>query len=224
VLYRGNAGLIAHECIVDFRAWKKHGLEVEDAAKRLMDYGYHAPTMSFPVPGTLMIEPTESEAKAELDRFCDAMIAIHGEMQAVVNGRVGQGQQPAQARPAHREDRLRRTWDRPYSADHGGLPGPLHPREQVLARRRPRRQRPWRPQPGVLVRGDGTATASPVSGGKCARCSRTALVPAHGIVYAGQQETTEVAAPGAPGRRRLRGKEPHHSSSFSSRPRRYLRS
>src|SRR5262249_12795427 len=73
VLYRGANGLIAHECIVDFRAWKKHGLEVEDAAKRLMDYGYHAPTMSFPVPGTLMIEPTESESKAELDRFCDAM-------------------------------------------------------------------------------------------------------------------------------------------------------
>src|SRR5207253_4521343 len=83
VLYRGNAGLIAHECIVDFRSWKKHGIEVEDAAKRLMDYGYHAPTMSFPVPGTLMIEPTESESKAELDRFCDAMISIHGEMQAV---------------------------------------------------------------------------------------------------------------------------------------------
>src|SRR5688572_25187423 len=79
VLYRGTAGLIAHECIVDFRAWKKHGIEVEDAAKRLMDYGYHAPTMSFPVPGTLMIEPTESESKAELDRFCDAMISIHGE-------------------------------------------------------------------------------------------------------------------------------------------------
>src|ERR1041384_6857051 len=79
VLYRGNAGLIAHECIVDFRAWKKHGIEEEDAAKRLMDYGYHAPTMSFPVPGTLMIEPTESEEKVELDRFCDALISIHGE-------------------------------------------------------------------------------------------------------------------------------------------------
>mgnify|MGYP003337794441 CR=1 FL=1 len=80
VLYRGAAGLVAHECIVDLRGWKKHGIEVEDAAKRLMDYGYHAPTMSFPVPGTLMIEPTESESKAELDRFCDAMIAIRAEI------------------------------------------------------------------------------------------------------------------------------------------------
>jgi glycine dehydrogenase len=84
-----------------------HGVEVEDAAKRLMDYGYHAPTLSFPVPGTFMVEPTESETKAELDRFCEAMIAIHGEMQAVANGRVRPGEQPAQARPAHGQGRVR---------------------------------------------------------------------------------------------------------------------
>jgi len=86
VLYRGKSGLVAHECILEFRDWKPRGIEVEDVAKRLIDYGYHAPTMSFPVPGTLMIEPTESETKAELDRFCDALISIHAEMIAVANG------------------------------------------------------------------------------------------------------------------------------------------
>ena len=81
VLYTGHNGRVAHECILDFRDWRQRaGIEVEDVAKRLMDYGFHAPTMSWPVPGTLMIEPTESESKAELDRFCDAMIAIHGEL------------------------------------------------------------------------------------------------------------------------------------------------
>jgi len=86
VLYRGNGGLVAHECILEFRDWKPRGVEVEDVAKRLIDYGYHAPTMSFPVPGTLMIEPTESETRAELDRFCDALIFIHAEMSAVASG------------------------------------------------------------------------------------------------------------------------------------------
>jgi glycine cleavage system protein P-like pyridoxal-binding family len=77
VLYRGAKGMVAHEFILDCRPFKKSaGIEAEDIAKRLMDYGFHAPTMSFPVPGTLMIEPTESESRAELDRFCDAMIAI----------------------------------------------------------------------------------------------------------------------------------------------------
>src|SRR5260221_3046345 len=80
-LYRGHSNLVAHECIVDCRQFKATtGIEVEDIAKRLMDYGFHAPTMSWPVPGALMIEPTESESKAELDRFCDAMLAIHGEI------------------------------------------------------------------------------------------------------------------------------------------------
>ena len=81
VLYKGRNGRVAHECILDVRDWKHRAdTEVEDIAKRLMDYGFHAPTMSWPVPGTLMIEPTESESKVELDRFCDAMIAIHGEL------------------------------------------------------------------------------------------------------------------------------------------------
>jgi len=122
VLYRGNAGLIAHECIVDFRAWKKHGLEVEDAAKRLMDYGYHAPTMSFPVPGTLMIEPTESESKAELDRFCDAMISIHGEMAAVANGESDKINNPLKHAPHTAKAVCADAWDHPYSRKLAAFP------------------------------------------------------------------------------------------------------
>jgi glycine dehydrogenase len=122
VLYRGNADLIAHECIVDFRSWKKHGLEVEDAAKRLMDYGYHAPTKSFPVPGTLMIEPTESEALSELDRFCDAMISIHGEMQAVVNGQSDKANNPLKHAPHTAKAVCSDTWNRPYSRDTAAFP------------------------------------------------------------------------------------------------------
>ena len=87
VLYRGNDGLVAHECILDLRGYKQSaGVEVEDVAKRLMDYGFHAPTVSWPVAGTMMVEPTESESKEELDRFCDAMIAIHGEIKAIESG------------------------------------------------------------------------------------------------------------------------------------------
>ena len=122
VLYRGNAGLIAHECIVDFRAWKKHGLEVDDAAKRLMDYGYHAPTMSFPVPGTFMIEPTESESKAELDRFCDAMISIHGEMQAVADGKSDKANNPLKHAPHTAKAVCADAWPHPYSRDLAAFP------------------------------------------------------------------------------------------------------
>jgi glycine cleavage system P protein (glycine dehydrogenase) len=88
VLYAGPSGLVAHECILDLRPLKESsGITVEDVAKRLMDYGFHAPTMSFPVPGTLMVEPTESESREELDRFCEAMIAIREEIRAVEEGR-----------------------------------------------------------------------------------------------------------------------------------------
>ncbi len=86
VLYKGKSGFVAHECIADLRQFKS--VTVEDVAKRLMDYGFHAPTISFPVPGTMMIEPTESESKDELDRFCDALIAIHGEIQAIESGKA----------------------------------------------------------------------------------------------------------------------------------------
>ncbi len=122
VLYRGNAGLVAHECIVDFRGWKKHGIEVEDVAKRLMDYGYHAPTMSFPVPGTLMIEPTESETKSELDRFCDAMISIHGEMQAIANGESDRMNNPLKHAPHTAKVVCADDWTRPYSRETAAFP------------------------------------------------------------------------------------------------------
>jgi glycine dehydrogenase len=124
VLYRGASGLVAHECIVDLRAWKKHGIEAEDAAKRLMDYGYHAPTLSFPVPGTFMVEPTESEAKAELDRFCDAMIAIHGEMQAVANGESDRANNPLKNAPHTAKVVCADEWDRPYSRELAAFPSP----------------------------------------------------------------------------------------------------
>jgi glycine dehydrogenase len=124
VLYRGATGLVGHECIVDLRAWKKHGVEAEDAAKRLMDYGYHAPTLSFPVPGTFMIEPTESEVKAELDRFCDAMIAIHGEMQAVANGEADKADNPLKNAPHTAKVVCADTWSHPYSREAAAFPAP----------------------------------------------------------------------------------------------------
>jgi glycine dehydrogenase len=124
VLYRGASGLVAHECIVDLRAWKKHGIDVEDAAKRLIDYGFHAPTMSFPVPGTFMIEPTESEAKDEIDRFCDAMIAIHGEMQAVANGEADPRSNPLKQAPHTAKVVCADEWNRPYSRELAAFPAP----------------------------------------------------------------------------------------------------
>ena len=124
VLYRGQSGLVAHECIVDLRGWKKSGIEAEDAAKRLMDYGYHAPTLSFPVPGTFMIEPTESETKAELDRFCEAMIAIHGEMQAVVNGESDKVNNPLKNAPHTSGVVCADEWDHPYSRELAAFPAP----------------------------------------------------------------------------------------------------
>ena len=100
VLYSGPGGLVAHECILDLRPIKESsGITVEDVAKRLIDYGFHAPTMSFPVPGTLMIEPTESESKYELDRFCDAMIAIRDEIRAVEEGRMDREDNPLRHAP-----------------------------------------------------------------------------------------------------------------------------
>jgi glycine dehydrogenase len=122
VLYRGATGLVAHECIIDLRAWKKHGLEVEDAAKRLMDYGYHAPTMSWPVAGTFMIEPTESETKSELDRFCEALISIHGEMQAVANGESDKVNNPLKHAPHTAKVIASDDWDRPYSRELAAFP------------------------------------------------------------------------------------------------------
>ncbi|HEY8993887.1 MAG TPA: aminomethyl-transferring glycine dehydrogenase [Lacunisphaera sp.] len=122
VLYKGGSGLVAHECILEFRPWKKHGLEVEDVAKRLMDYGYHAPTMSFPVPGTLMIEPTESETKAELDRFCDTLISIHGEMAAVASGESDKINNPLKHAPHTAAAVCATEWPHPYSRETAAFP------------------------------------------------------------------------------------------------------
>ncbi|HEX7631937.1 MAG TPA: aminomethyl-transferring glycine dehydrogenase, partial [Lacunisphaera sp.] len=122
VLYRGASGLIAHECILEFRPWKKHGLEVEDVAKRLMDYGYHAPTMSFPVPGTLMIEPTESETKSELDRFCDALASIHGEMAAVASGESDKVNNPLKNSPHTAAVVCATEWNKPYTRERAAFP------------------------------------------------------------------------------------------------------
>jgi len=121
VLYQGG-GLVAHECILEFRPWKRHGIEVEDVAKRLMDYGYHAPTMSFPVPGTLMIEPTESETKTELDRFCDALIAIHGEMAAVASGESDKLNNPLKHAPHTAAAVCATDWPHPYSRETAAFP------------------------------------------------------------------------------------------------------
>lgn len=124
VLYRGENGRVAHECIIDLRGWKKHGIEVEDAAKRLMDYGYHAPTMSWPVAGTLMIEPTESEDLAQLDRFCDALIGIHGEMQAVASGEADKLDNPLKHAPHTALVVCGDEWKRGYSRELAAFPAP----------------------------------------------------------------------------------------------------
>jgi glycine dehydrogenase len=123
VLYRNEKGRVAHECIVDPRALKTtSGVTVDDIAKRLIDYGFHAPTMSFPVPGTLMIEPTESEAKAELDRFCDAMIAIRREIAEVESGRWKIEASPLRHAPHTVHDIADDNWARAYSRAEGCFP------------------------------------------------------------------------------------------------------
>jgi glycine dehydrogenase len=123
VLYRNHNGRVAHECIVDPRGLKTtSGVTVDDIAKRLIDYGFHAPTMSFPVPGTLMIEPTESESKAELDRFCDAMIAIRREIADVEAGRFTIEASPLRHAPHTVHDIAEDAWERPYSRAEGCFP------------------------------------------------------------------------------------------------------
>ncbi|MFC3614298.1 aminomethyl-transferring glycine dehydrogenase [Lutimaribacter marinistellae] len=122
VLYKGGNGRIAHECILDTRPFADSaGVTVDDIAKRLMDCGFHAPTMSWPVAGTLMIEPTESETKAELDRFCEAMLAIREEIRAIEEGRMPNENNPLKNAPHTMED-LVREWDRPYSREQGCFP------------------------------------------------------------------------------------------------------
>lgn len=123
VLYRGKNGRVAHECIIDIRPLKEEtGISEEDIAKRLMDYGFHAPTMSFPVAGTLMVEPTESEDLAELNRFCDAMISIREEMTKVKNGEWPLENNPLVNAPHTQVDLSAEEWERPYSRELGCFP------------------------------------------------------------------------------------------------------
>jgi glycine dehydrogenase len=124
VLYRGTSGHVAHEFIVDLRGFKETGVEAEDVAKRLMDYGFHAPTVSFPVPGTLMIEPTESESKSELDRFCDALIAIRQEIQEIADGRADRQNNVLKNAPHTADVVASDSWDRPYGREKAAFPLP----------------------------------------------------------------------------------------------------
>jgi glycine dehydrogenase len=125
VLYAGRNGMVAHECIIDLRPLKDDsGVSAEDVAKRLMDFGFHAPTMSFPVAGTLMIEPTESESKEELDRFCDAMIVIREEIREIEQGRAGKDDNVLKNAPHTMGDIASEEWAHPYSREKAVFPLP----------------------------------------------------------------------------------------------------
>jgi glycine dehydrogenase len=125
LLYTGAHGLVAHECIIDCRPFKTTAaIEVEDVAKRIIDYGFHPPTVSFPVPGTMMIEPTESESKEELDRFCDALIAIREEIREVETDEAPRGSNIVANAPHPLEDVIADAWDRPYSRERAAYPAP----------------------------------------------------------------------------------------------------
>ncbi|MDP2053817.1 MAG: glycine dehydrogenase (aminomethyl-transferring), partial [Acidobacteriota bacterium] len=124
VLYTRENGRVAHEMIFDLRAFKAKGVEEGDVAKRLMDYGFHAPTVSFPVPGTLMIEPTESEPKAELDRFCDALIAIRQEIEEVITGKADPKDNVLKHAPHTAAAVSADAWPHAYSREKAAYPLP----------------------------------------------------------------------------------------------------
>ena len=128
ILYKGQNDMVAHECIIDIRPFKQSsGISEEDIAKRLIDYGFHAPTMSFPVPGTLMIEPTESESLEELDRFIDAMVKIRGEIQQIETGALDSENNPLKNAPHTINDIVNDNWDRPYSIAEACYPADKNP-------------------------------------------------------------------------------------------------
>ncbi|MBM4455413.1 MAG: aminomethyl-transferring glycine dehydrogenase [Verrucomicrobia bacterium] len=125
ILFRGAGGWVAHEFIVDLRPFKASaGIEVDDVAKRLMDYGFHAPTVSWPVGGTIMIEPTESESREELDRFADALIAIRQEIAEIESGKMDRAKNPLKLAPHPAADVLSESWDRPYTREKAAFPAP----------------------------------------------------------------------------------------------------
>ena len=155
VLYTGERGLVAHECILDLRGiTKQTGVTVDDVAKRLIDYGFHAPTMSFPVAGTLMVEPTESEDLAEIDRFIEAMIAIRGEIDQVAAGDWPVTDNPLRNAP-HTARCLVGDWDQPYSRAEAVYPAGVDPSAEVLGAGPPDRRGLRRPQPDVLLPAGG---------------------------------------------------------------------
>ncbi len=126
ILYRGALKMVAHECIIDCRGFAAtSGVQVEDIAKRLQDYGFHAPTMSWPVAGTLMIEPTESESKAEIDRFCEAMISIAGEISAIAAGTLPKDDNPLKNAPHTATEVMATSWPHPYSREQAAFPLPF---------------------------------------------------------------------------------------------------
>jgi len=122
VLYAAANGRVAHELIFDLRPFKAHGVDETDVAKRLMDYGFHAPTVSFPVAGTLMVEPTESEPLQELDRFCDAMIAIHGEIQDIISGKSDKLDNALKNAPHTAQDVSATEWNHRYTREQAAYP------------------------------------------------------------------------------------------------------
>jgi len=125
VLYTGRGSHVAHECILDLRPIKQRcGIDAEDVAKRLIDYGFHAPTMSFPVAGTLMVEPTESESRAELDRFIEAMIAIRAEIAEIEAGKQDRGDNLLKNAPHTAETLLAPDWPHPYARERAAYPLP----------------------------------------------------------------------------------------------------
>ena len=124
ILYTGDEGRTAHELIIDLRPFKHAGISAEDVAKRLIDYGFHAPTLSFPVPGTIMIEPTESESKAELDLFCDALVQIHAEINEVILGKAAADNNVLSNAPHTLADLTSDEWKYPYSRSTAAYPLP----------------------------------------------------------------------------------------------------
>ncbi len=151
MLYSGERGLVAHECILDLRPiTARTGVTVDDVAKRLIDYGFHAPTMSFPVAGTLMVEPTESENLYELDRFCDAMIAISGEIDAVAAGEWPLEDSPLRQAP-HTADSVIGAWDHAYPARLAAFPVEGLRQDKYWPPGPADRRRLRRPEPGVRV-------------------------------------------------------------------------
>ena len=153
----GKTGFVAHEFILDLRQFKETaGVEAMDVAKRLMDYGFHAPTVSFPVAGTLMIEPTESESKAELDRFCNAMILIRAEIQEIIDGRQPRANNVLKNAPHTAQIVAASEWDRPVQPGTGRLSCALGQGAQVLAACRPDRRSLWRSQSDLHLPSCGT--------------------------------------------------------------------